>query len=72
MADPPRLPAAREHQLIGQMNPRCVRCHRTLIDIIQHPQTACRRRTVVKADLEPVQGLLFADDDLWIDDRRRA
>lgn len=42
MPEPSRLPAAREHQLTGQINPRCVRCKRTLLDIIRHPGIACR------------------------------
>jgi len=40
----PRLEptAAQEHTLTGQMNPRCVRCRRTLIDIIARPGIPCR------------------------------
>ena len=45
-------PAAREHDLVGQMNPRCLRCHRTLIEIIAHPAPC--RRVPVKAPLVPL------------------
>jgi hypothetical protein len=52
-----RLPAAREHQLVsdvaGQMNPRCLRCQRTLIDIVLHPRPC--RRPALKAALEPAR-----------------
>jgi len=44
-------PAAREHELVGQMNPRCLRCQRTLIDIVLHPAPC--RRVPVKAGRPP-------------------
>lgn len=57
MALSDRRPAAREHELVAdvaaQMNPRCLRCQRTLIDIVLHPAPC--RPVVVKAELTPAR-----------------
>ena len=50
MPDPPRTPGAREHDLVGHLNPHCVRCGRTLIDLIVN-QRPCKR-TPLKAELK--------------------
>lgn len=36
MPDPPR-PVTQEHEIVGRFNPRCVRCQRTVIDLVLHP-----------------------------------
>ena len=39
-------PAAVEHKLVGTINPRCARCHRTLIDIVTRPTILGRAQTL--------------------------
>jgi hypothetical protein len=48
---PTRQALAREHELVGWCNPRCLRCHRTVIDLVTNP-APCRPSTA-KAALMP-------------------